>query len=1218
MSDENNLNTSSQDNSDILSQLLQSTSNNQNQYLRSIDNSLKLLIRNSQGISAIDARNRSLGSHTSNAFNNRSVGANLFSPIQRGRSGAGGGNFISGFEKALFEGFVGSDFKDKLNGIFGQLADSMGISLRDLPNALGKAAGEKVFKYVQNTSLGSAVTQRISDVQNTILQRLTNNLNIPPAPKNQTPNTQNGNNLANANTVAATEVTRSPQPANQITPENTALTESELIINADVVNIKAQTVNIEKMSTQQAEEAAKSQIPQNSEGNNLSDVVSDAVSDVSIPDSVVGSITDSAASAEGVATSEMASSAMSADAALTGVMDAGMALAPELLVVAAAMAAVGAVTSTVGPIIKDALAILKKYSNSSARYEKSRQEQIKNEQARLAADVKTLVETPFKIMEEAANKWYDAWDNNLRVITGTQGYTKSDLQNLLGVFAEQLREQGLSDYISAADITNNLAEVLKSGLSGPVAESFAYLATELNAIVPTQDFFSYSDVYASIAANQVRLGKSQKEAISIANAELKNFASSIVYANRELAGGFSSGLKDASTIFAEAVQIAQAARSDNAQEIGSVLTAVSAVVGAIAPDLASGLVDTVYKAAVGGNSSELVAFRSLAGINASNTEFLKALASNPKQIFTTLFETLADRQNMAPDAYMEVAEGLSSIFGVSMDAFARVDFNYLAKVIGSINNDNQDFGENLRLLQKGQTTSTAEAMRMQEINRYMIEEGLSLVLDNEAARQIQEHMWDEQIARDLMDANYGVEIVGESKSLLSKIVSGVENLIDFFNPFSIFGKIGSFFSSHAEKNGHERDIENLLLAGDISKAGSIGAATAFANMTTRGTSLAITNTLLEKYGMSSSFESAHTASNFFGWLSSPVSSLWNTVTGTGSHKSPNDLRVTSLLTGRPLKEDPSVESVYSWGAVSKQVAAEMLAAANEANTSPSYTNAINTPESAEERAQKEAMSHIEEAVNSMEAFVEADTEHTMTYDDWVNNVKDQYNIADFNKALEQAGINETDLSNQYATLLNQEGKKIKEEREDKEEKFWEDLTYNSSIADELLAQIDTDVQDYSVEALDRFSTNNEQNTQQYNLTKEFSGDVHTHFSIANKLLESIEHYSESLYKKFTAFNKSWSEYFIEHKVYNNAFTHETYDKVVRKEREGSESAIYALADALTQNDVGLLLDPSLQTNALLAQILKVVSALLAQNNTGVTQTALPSTLTSLLLNSSNI
>ena len=145
---------------------------------------------------------------------------------------------------------------------------------------------------------------------------------------------------------------------------------------------------------------------------------------------------------------------------------------------------------------------------------------------------------------------------------------------------------------------------------------------------PTEDFFQYSSTYASLAANAIKNGKSETEAISYATSELENFASNLLYSSRQLAGGFSTGLKNASSLFEEAVKITTAAKQGDAGQLSSVLTAVSAVTGAIAPDLASSMTDAIVKAATGGNSSQIVALRSLAGINAGNTEFLKALVNN--------------------------------------------------------------------------------------------------------------------------------------------------------------------------------------------------------------------------------------------------------------------------------------------------------------------------------------------------------------------------------------------------------------------------------------------------------------------------------------------------------------------------------------------------------------------------------------------------------------
>ena len=80
------------------------------------------------------------------------------------------------------------------------------------------------------------------------------------------------------------------------------------------------------------------------------------------------------------------------------------------------------------------------------------------------------------------------------------------------------------------------------------------------------------------------------------------------------------------------------------------------------------------------------------------------------------------------------------------------------------------------------------------------------------------------------------------------------------------------------------------------------------------------------------------------------------------------------------------------------------------------------------------------------------------------------------------------------------------------------------------------------------------------------------------------------------------DYFVLHNVYNSALGgteknptswYEEIGKIQRSEKDEASSAIYALADVLTANSTELL-DPQVQTNALLAQILKLVEILTTQ------------------------
>lgn len=75
----------------------------------------------------------------------------------------------------------------------------------------------------------------------------------------------------------------------------------------------------------------------------------------------------------------------------------------------------------------------------------------------------------------------------------------------------------------------------------------------------------------------------------------------------------------------------------------------------------------------------------------------------------------------------------------------------------------------MQLLASGETTSSAESQRLQQINEYMIDQGLAYVLDNESARLIQQHMWDQEIAEQLQEATYSVDFAGGALELITTI-----------------------------------------------------------------------------------------------------------------------------------------------------------------------------------------------------------------------------------------------------------------------------------------------------------------------------------------------------------------------------------------------------------------------------------------------------------------
>lgn len=779
---------------------------------------------------------------------------------------------------------------------------------------------------------------------------------------------------------------------------------------------------------------------------------------------------------------------------------------------------------------------------------------------RLEEDVNTLVKAPFEILTRAAEEWYKAWDANLRVITATQGYNKADVQELAASFSERLRKEGLSDVVSSSLIIENLSKVLQSGLSGIAAEEFAYVATILGETIPTQDFFGYADEYSSIVANLVNLGVSQEQAISEATAQLTSFANNLLYASRAT-GGLTTGLKDAEGLFRQSVQISQTSKSNDTRNLSGLLTTVAAVTGALAPDLASAITEAVYNAATGGNASNYVALRSLAGINASNTEFLKELSDNPQKVFGTLFENLAQMQNMSPGAFMEVSEGLAEVFGVPMSALARIDFNTLADAIKNFNVSSDSLEQNLNMLKSGETTTSAESLKIAQINKMIVDEGLAYVLDNEAARAIQQHMWDEQRERRMQEATYGVNLQGAALDLLQGISSTIDRIMAILSlqVFSIGAN--NLIGTINEAAGLKKDIQTLLNVGKVGR----GNKKAYGQLTTYNQDFNLMPELVQLMGGNSMYGSARAArigandilhmgmstknliklGNFGTNTGYSLSSLGNLGSSLGGSFA-DLLRwgTTPIVQGILGNYIPAegIKSKYTWGSIGKSSARALgTTATGDMSGLAAYTSTA----SATAAAQAKATQNVERMLSDMEKYVNEEK----AYEEYLRDAK-KYGLSDVEKAMEEAGYSMSQVEAQYKDMQAQNSINEQIKRQGKEVEFWETNT-------SLLSNISSTLSDF--------------------LSK-------------------------------------WEDYFINHSVYNSAYTRESVDKILQTEREQSESAIYALADALTENDVKLLLDPTVQTNALLAQILKVANAILnQQGSAGGAGVTLPDTLAGLSL-----
>ena len=1096
--------------------------------------------------------------------------------------------FFDGIEDAVF-----GDFKKSLKSNFKKFSDDLaeqlgGVTKEAIPNALGEKLAQAAMNSLKQSKVGKRLTSAFGEFGTEISK------------------------IANAGMDAASEAIKAMNEGPEDTSDVNASNESASSRSSDKVARSTQAEQFESQSGSADQPVSSSQASQQSREESqsiniqdLADAADNAASymnsasssmadDIASSASNIANASQSSASGLGEAASNLAGQVGSAGAnissatqaassamsgAAKGTLGQGMkafastfsksgasllkasgaaakglvALGPYA-VAAVAVIAVMKQLSKVGQALKEGFQALSEGVKGAAnRGITSQRKALELEKKRLAEDVNTLIEEPFNNLKAASDALCSAWENNIAVINATQGYTKAGMQDLISNYASRLRSEGLSSVVSSADITSNLENVIKSGLSGAAAEEFAYMATVLQEAVPNQDFFSYASTYAAIAANATKEGLSQQEALAKANSEMEQFASNVLYASRQLSGGFSTGLQNTSELFSDSFKIIQSARSGDMAQVSGVLTSVAGIIGAIAPDLSSSLVESVVSAAIGGNSDTNVALRSLAGVNASNTQFLKALADDPKKIFSNLFNNLAEMQNSGQDNFMEVAEGLSDVFGVSMESLARVDFNYLASAISSMSVNNSSLQDNLSLLADGQTKTTTEQLKIAEINKLMIDEGLSYVLDNEAARAIQQHMWDEQLALEMQEATYAVDLKGGAMTFLEKISEAVKFISVILNPIgALMDKITNLAATSAEAVAQNNDIKKLLELGNVGNKNK----EQLHNLTTRGKRLNLTESLVTQMGGFSSYDfvskitAANNAMNAWGYRRPILGGL--ELAGRTTKAWIDNFNKSMLGSINKQTDARAVTSSYQWSMVAKSL--DKAIRATTKSGAAYYSEAVNT--SVAKQVDKKAQVNFQNFLDTMRKFVD----EGKSYEEWKATAT-RYGISNLSEAIEDFGLTEAGLEGKFKEFEAGQQAEKQYQRQQTEDMFWkESIEYFKNTAP----------------------------------------------TFHDKLLTAISKF----YKKYESFYSDWIDYYIKHTAYSSE-TLDAYkvEQILNADKTATGDAVNALADALLSNAVDLK-DPAVQTNVLLSQMLVTLNAIL-QQNTKTNNSVLPTSLSAL-------
>ena len=383
------------------------------------------------------------------------------------------------------------------------------------------------------------------------------------------------------------------------------------------------------------------------------------------------------------------------------------------------------------------------------------------------------------------------------------------------------------------------------------------------------------------------------------------------------------------------------------------------------------------------------------------------------------------------------------------------------------------------------------------------------------------------------------------------IVNGltVDNIIGLINPYSWMKKSANLFGTAVESVAQEADIRQLL---ELGKVGN-GNAESLYQLTTRGVNLNLTPDLITLMGGVSAYGITSSARNIVTSILEPHNSLLDSYKkGIGAIQA-----ASQYLTTWSLSDSMPSRSTYSWGTLGKSAASvlqsSLLNSADASVVSP-YSSSLSSTEDAALAALQKNFSRMID-----ESYIGRFLEDENGYYSW-KNTAGQFGISNFEESIEKLGYTENDLMNYFQAQQTSAYQKKEQERLVKEEEFW-------AVSQEM----QTTIRDNTVVIIDLFTLAND--------------------------------YLLVLRDDFKAFYADWVSYFIDAEVYRNKFTASDVSKIESAEKDDSKKAIYSLAEVLTsKNDE--LLDPTLQTNALLAQILLVVQSIMNQNNTGNTSTIL--------------
>ena len=229
------------------------------------------------------------------------------------------------------------------------------------------------------------------------------------------------------------------------------------------------------------------------------------------------------------------------------------------------------------------------------------------------------------------------------------------------------------------------------------------------------------------------------------------------------------------------------------------------------------------------------------------------------------------------------------------------------------------------------------------------------------------------------------------------------------------------------------------------------------------------------------------------------------------------------------------------------------------------------------------------------------------YQAWADTAS-KFGISDLLTTFEELGYQASDVQNYFRDLETQQSVQREMKRQKDEEKFWEETQNLLKLLNSNMYDVfdKGDVMGVLWPGVDSWLADIDSNgTSGGGRTvggSGFRGEVNAWF---DQVDSDINIFHEEMIVQFKEFRKDWTDYYIKHTTYTSHLTGtengtkllQTLDKVQNQKDKTTEDVLNALTDALMNNPVGDLLDPTVQQNMLLAAILQGVQAIVQQNNT---------------------